>query len=103
MYPFKVLHIADPNAEQHQVLVSIPRKNFKKAVTRNLIKRRVKEAYRLNKYLLADVTNTFPKLQIGYIYTAKEILPYQLIEAKLKKTLYRLIKVQASTLYSKKS
>ena len=85
------------------MLVSIPKKNFKKAVTRNLIKRRVKEAYRLNKYLLADVANTFPKLQIGYIYTAKEILPYQLIEAKLKKTLYRLIKVQASILYSKKS
>jgi ribonuclease P protein component len=37
-----------------QVAFSVPKKGFRSAVTRNLLKRRMREAYRKNKYLLYD-------------------------------------------------
>lgn len=69
----------------HQVLISVSKKNFKKAVDRNLLKRRIREGYRLNKNLLADRN----KLLIAYIYSVKEILPSAQIHERLVKTFKR--------------
>ncbi|MBO3700873.1 ribonuclease P protein component [Fabibacter sp. E12] len=92
LYPFKVIYLPQAEIDSNQVLISVSKKKFKKAVTRNLIKRKVKETYRLNKHLLTDESSTLPKLLIGYIYTGNDILPYQTIESKLKKSLLRLKK-----------
>ncbi len=92
LYPFKVLHIPDKtdSIPGHQVLITVSAKKFKKATDRNLIKRRIRESYRLNKYLLGqDLTSDF-HLLIGYIYVGKEIHPYELIDSKLKQSLQRL-------------
>jgi ribonuclease P protein component len=91
-YPFKVLFKRNPEAEfpVHQVMVSVSRKNFKKAVDRNLIKRRVRESFRLNKNLLP----LKPKLLIAYIYTAKQILTFAQIQERLIKTLNRFDHVE---------
>lgn len=56
-----------------------------------MIKRRVKEAYRLNKTSLFDQNDKTGNLLIAYIYTGKEVSNYQLIEKKLKKSIARLI------------
>lgn len=69
-----------------QVLFSVSKRSFKHAVDRNLIRRRIKEAYRLNKSFLA---NNFPPY-IAFIYVAKEILPYQNIEKSIKSVLKKL-------------
>jgi ribonuclease P protein component len=92
LYPFKVLfqHNADPDFAVHQVLISVSRKNFKKAVDRNLLKRRIRESFRLNKNLLP----VKPKLVIAYIYTAKEILTFAQIQERLIKTLNRFDHVE---------
>ena len=74
-----------------QVVISVPKRSFKKAVDRNRIKRLIKEAYRKHKSALYDTLNGKQK-KIAFIiaYTAKEELSYAEIESKLIITLQRL-------------
>jgi ribonuclease P protein component len=90
--PFKVFHIKNSNSETafHQVLFTVPKRNFKRAVDRNLLKRRMREAYRLNKSLLP----ASPKLFIAYIYNANEILTFAQIQKRLVKTFNRFDHVE---------
>ena len=92
LYPFKILLLPNPdqNYPYNQVLISVSSRNFKKAVDRNLIKRRIREAYRLNKATLMGTQ----KLMIAYIYTAKEILTFQEIQEKLIKAFKRFDHVE---------
>ena len=89
-YPFKVIYLPNPDKsiDKSQILISVPKHVFKKAVDRNKIKRRIREAYRLNKKYFALVLDN--PLMIAYIYTAKESLGFQLIQEKLKISLQRL-------------
>ncbi len=73
----------------HQILVSVPKKNFKRAVDRNLLKRRIREAFRLNKELiLKPDQNEF--YSIGFIYLSKNILTFNDIQHQLIQCLERL-------------
>jgi len=71
-----------------QVVFSVPKRIHKKAVTRNLIKRRSREAYRLNKLLiysyLADVNQS---ISLAVIYTSRQVLPYADLEQAIKNAL----------------
>ncbi len=85
--PFKVLSVPQPvQSASSQVLISVPARNFKRAVDRNKIKRRIREAYRLNKSRFESGS----KLLIAYIYVAKDILPSAEIHQKLPLTLEKL-------------
>lgn len=93
IYPFKVIYLAG-NSPVPQVLFTVPKKSFKKAVERNLIRRRVKEIYRLNKHIIWSEAGESISLSVAFIYVAKDILPYNQMETKLKKCLLRLSQVQ---------
>jgi ribonuclease P protein component len=84
-FPLKI--IFSPNTPgPHQILISVPIRNFKKAVDRNTIKRRIREGYRLNKALFT----ASPALCIAYIYIAKEILPSAIIHKAIQLSADRL-------------
>jgi len=87
--PFAIRYkkIAEQGLANHQILASVPKRNFKRAVDRNRIKRQIREAYRLNKHLLKDIED---KYAIAYIYTFKKMVPYKDLENKLIECLSRL-------------
>ena len=61
----------------NRLMVSVPKKFFKRAVKRNLLKRRIRESYRRQKSLLG------PGVDVLFIYTLKEVLPYEAIYADM--------------------
>lgn len=92
-YPFSIRFLpADKNATCHQFMVSVSKRNFKRAVDRNRIKRLIRESYRLQKHLLVENLPQSKFLMIAYIYTGKEIHPYGFIESKLADSFERLKK-----------
>jgi ribonuclease P protein component len=91
VYPVKVVYLETDSAvnDPVQVAFAIGRKNFPRAVDRNLLKRRMKEAYRLNKpEFYKNLENK--KLAIVFIYIAKEILPYATIENSVRNLIHRM-------------
>ena len=70
------------DGEPSRIVVSVPKRSFKRAVKRNLLKRRIRESYRRQKALLG------PGVDILFIYTAAEVLPYEVIYADMASLLH---------------
>lgn len=64
-----------------RIVVSVPKRSFKRAVKRNLLKRRIRESYRRQKALLAQ------PLDLLIVYTSREVLPYETIFADMTQLL----------------
>ena len=73
----------EDDAAVNRIMVSVSKRLFKRAVRRNLLKRRLREAYRRNKGLLS----TGGRCDIMFIYNSKEILDYKDITEDVKKIL----------------
>ncbi len=69
----------------NKILILAPKRNFKKAVDRNLLRRRIREAYRKNKDIIAGES-----VDIFISYVAKDISDYNFIEEKLKEVLKKI-------------
>ncbi|HNR74350.1 MAG TPA: ribonuclease P protein component [Cyclobacteriaceae bacterium] len=83
--PFKIIYLKHPDSTlPNQILISVPSRQFKKAVDRNLIKRRIREAYRTQK------SNLTQPLIFAIVYTAKEILPFSEVKTKILIALTKL-------------
>ncbi len=70
--------------------VSIPKKKIKKAVKRNLLKRRIREAYRTNKNLLDETIPADKQLVFMFVYLSEKEEKYLEIEKALKNLLSKI-------------
>jgi ribonuclease P protein component len=95
IYPFKVFWSSAEMVSSHfpsRILISIPKKNFKRAVKRNLLKRRSREAYRLNKALLIQhLISKEKSINIAMVYISKDINRFDVIEKKIIQVLKKII------------
>jgi len=96
-FPFKVLFRFSENSDKNsfcaQTAFVVPKRLFKKAVDRNNIKRKMKEAYRGNKQLLyKSLSGKNQKLKLVVIYIANENMDYKTVENKMQTLLEMLIK-----------
>jgi len=92
-FPMRVVYL--PKEENTGVVVnvgvSIPKKKIKLAVNRNVLKRRIREAYRLNcEELKKHLEDQKIELNVMFVYTSKQISSYEEIENKIKVILTRL-------------
>ncbi len=77
---------------------SVPKKRIKKAVDRNKVKRRMREAYRLNKMVLwDDVEGEVINISLMWIYVSEEILDYSVVEKAIKDLIRQLQVKELST------
>ena len=77
---------AEPDTERSvEVLFSVPKKFHKRANRRNLLRRRTKEAYRLQKQMLTEGAPL--NLDLALIYSSKELLPAKTISHAVRRIL----------------
>jgi len=97
VYPLRIIWLRSvvPTAAPPQVLISVSKRGFKRAVDRNRLKRLIREAYRCNKYLLTEQPGGHSVAQLGIIFTGKEKSPLAVVEKKLILALHRLLGVPA--------
>jgi ribonuclease P protein component len=92
-YPFRVVYILESNDSEStaRVLISVPKKKFKRAVKRNRIKRLIRESYRLNKQQLIDRLNERGlQVQFAFNYVADDELDFATFDKKMKMALTKL-------------
>ena len=74
-----------------QVMISVPKRLFKRATDRNLIKRRIREAYRLNKNSLVQFCREENRqLILAILYQNTAIAEYKTLEIEIKKIIAEL-------------
>ena len=96
VFPFRVYYVLQPLVEGRPSLqagVGASRRNFKKAVDRNRIKRLTREAYRIRKEALSLLLKERQlSLSLFFIYTGKEVPDLGQISARIAVALEKITK-----------
>ena len=80
-YPIKLFYLPIESSHKTKAAFSVPKHNFKKAVTRNRIKRQLREVYRHQKHLLKNDGDF--KYLLFFLYIGKETALYNTIDTSL--------------------
>lgn len=91
VYPLRIVYLSSKTEEFQglKATFSVSKKNFKKAVARNRIRRQLREAYRLNVH--STQYNWQPRTtHCMFIYIAREQLPYADINKSMENAFKKL-------------
>ena len=90
-YPFVVTYKRIDRRDSSVLFgISVSKKNFKKAVERNRVKRLAREAYRTQKELILDLENKDYTVAAMFIYIGKKMPDFDDVKKGMKKAMYRL-------------
>lgn len=92
VYPLRVVYCTVEGEEGCRIMVSVPKRLFKRAVKRNRLKRLMRESYRANQSL-TEVCQKGKgvELRIAFGYVGKEIVDHARMEAAMKKALGKIV------------
>lgn len=89
-YPLRIIYVEQKtfSGSDIAVLISVPKKKFKKATERNRLKRLIRESYRLNKIPLSEfVREKDSGLLIGFLFVGNKLISFKEMEVSMKKAL----------------
>lgn len=96
-YPLRVVfrEAERPHADHPlRVTFTVPKKKFRRAVDRNLLKRRMREAYRQQREFLSATAEGQNQLAVLFLYTGRELHDYGTIEKKMRRLLGKIAEVR---------
>ena len=94
-YPFvvRVKGTKLPDNSTFQIVISAPKRSFRKAYQRNRIRRMCKEAIRTNKNIIESfLAETNQQLALFLIFTGKEEIPLEVLNKKTEKLFHSIVK-----------
>lgn len=93
---FRFCYMTDNGLDFNRIMVSVPKKLFKRAVKRNLLKRRIRESWRLQKHSM-----NASGVDILFTYSTKDVLEFQEIQSSVAKIIEKVNK--ATTIKTSKN
>ena len=89
----RFIYATGTGSDTNRIMISVPKKMFKRAVKRNLLKRRIRESWRKQKHNIA-VENG---VDILFIYPTKEVQTYEQIYTCVGQIIEKINKTQTNT------
>jgi ribonuclease P protein component len=87
-FPVKLLYMQNENCDSTKAAFAVPKRNFKLAVSRNHVKRQMREAFRCQKQLLT--VREKPGFSLLFLYIGKDKGAHEILEKAFKALLQKL-------------